>query len=70
MCLLFKTSHLDTKLNADTKEKSKFLDKLEFWLFLKSHTSEKDILPPLDDFVINPMRESNEVIIGEHSIFY
>ena len=46
-------------------------DKLDIWKFLKSYKKENDQLPHINDFVINPMRESStEVIIGgDHIIF-
>lgn len=67
-----KTNSIDetkTKTNEES-DPLRFLEKLELWLFLKSRVAEKNDLPPLDDFVINPMRESTEVIIGGDCIIF
>jgi len=71
MCLCF-TKILNNIYNNQTEstENLNFLEKLDNWLFLKSRSTEKLNLPPPDEFVINPMRQSTEVIIGDYSIFY
>lgn len=67
MCFCMWMKHTKTDENSDS---IKFIEKLEHWLFLKSRVTEKNVLPPLDDFVVNPMRESTEVIIGGDYIMF
>ena len=73
---------MNRKLNSKlVNERLRFFEKLDLWLFFHTHPNfyntkynqkEKDILPPKEDFVINPMRESVEVIVGgfDENIFY